>query len=254
MTDGKVAIVTGGNSGIGKAIVLAMAGQGARVVIDYVADPEAAESLVDQAAEAGGQAISVQADVSKLTDLERLISRTVDAFGRLDVMINNAGVETRQSLLQTEEDDYDQVMTVNMKGAFFGSQLAARQMIAQGQGGTIINISSIHEERPMAGNIAYCCSKGAMRMLTRTAGVELAEHGIRVVGVGPGAVATPINAETMKDQEKMAELKSSIPLGAMAQPEEIAALVAWLASDEADYVTATTFYVDGGLMQSSLGL
>lgn len=254
MTDGKVAIVTGGNSGIGKAIVLALAGQGARVVIDYVADPEAAESLVDQAAEAGGQAISVQADVSKLTDLERLISRTVDAFGRLDVMINNAGVETRQSLLQTEEDDYDQVMTVNMKGAFFGSQLAARQMIAQGQGGTIINISSIHEERPMAGNIAYCCSKGAMRMLTRTAGVELAEHGIRVVGVGPGAVATPINAETMKDQEKMAELKSSIPLGAMAQPEEIAALVAWLASDEADYVTATTFYVDGGLMQSSLGL
>ncbi|MGA9533641.1 MAG: glucose 1-dehydrogenase [Anaerolineales bacterium] len=254
MSKGKVAIVTGGNSGIGKAIVLALAAGGAKIVIDYVASPEAANSLVEKVEEAGGQAVSVEADVRKVEDIRKLIGTAIESFGRLDVMVNNAGIESRQSLLETEESDYDRVMEVNAKGAFFGTQLAAKQMIEQGGGGTIINISSVHEERPMPGNIAYCCSKGAMRMLTRTAGVELAGNGIRVVGVGPGAVATPINEDTMDDQQKMARLRASIPLGTMAQPEQVAKLVAWLASDEADYITATTYFVDGGMLQASPGL
>ena len=197
--EGKVAIVTGGNSGIGKAIVLALAGAGANVVIDYVANEEATEELERQIAELGEKAIGVEADVSKVEDLQRLIKAAVDAFGRLDVMVNNAGIETRTSVLDTTEAQYDKVLDINLKSAFFGTQLAAKQMIAQGTGGRIINISSVHEDWPMPANTPYCLSKGGMRMLTRTAGVELAPHGINVVGVGPGAVDTPINAETEAD-------------------------------------------------------
>ena len=170
---GKVAIVTGGNSGIGKAVVLALAEQGANIVIDYVANPEATEDLEKQVAALGDKAIGVQADVSKVADLEMLIAKTVEAFGRLDIMVNNAGIETRTSILDTTEDQYERVMDINLKSAFFGTQIAAKQMIAQGTGGRIINMTSVHEDWPMPGNTAYCLSKGGMRMLTRTAGVEL---------------------------------------------------------------------------------
>jgi glucose 1-dehydrogenase len=251
---GKVAIVTGGNSGIGKAIVLALAEAGANIVIDYVADEEATEELEKKVAALGDKSIGVEADVSKVKDLERLIKSAVDTFGRLDVMVNNAGIETRSGILDTTEHDYEKVMAVNLKSAFFGTQLAAKQMIAQGGGGRIINISSVHEDWPMPGNIPYCLSKGGMRMLTRTAGVTLGPHGVSVVGVGPGAVATPINTSTMDDPEKMATLDAAIPLGRMAQPEEIGHVVAFLAGDGASYVTGTTIFVDGGIMHSSPGL
>jgi glucose 1-dehydrogenase len=251
---GKVAIVTGGNSGIGKAIVLELAKKGAKVAINYVANPEAAEELVKQIAATGGEAIAVKADVSQVAELQALVDSAVKAFGRLDVMVNNAGVETRTSLLDTTEPQYDKVLDVNLKGAFFGTQIAARQMINQGGGGRIINISSVHEDWPMPGNIAYCLSKGGMRMLTRTAGVELAPHGIHVVGVGPGAVATPINTSTMQNPTLLKKLNDAIPLGRIARPEEIAGVVAFLAEDGASYMTATTVFADGGLMQSSPGL
>jgi len=250
----KVAIVTGGNSGIGKAIVLQLARQGANIVIDYVSHREATEELEKQVALLGDQAIGVQADVSKVADLERLIAAAVKAFGRLDIMVNNAGIESRTSVLETTEQQYEKVLQVNLKSAFFGTQLAARQMIKQGGGGRIINITSVHEDWPMPGNAPYCLSKGGMRMLTRTAGVELAPHNILVVGVGPGAVATPINLSTMQDPAKMATLDSAIPLGRMAQPEEIGSVVGLLAGAEASYITATTVFADGGLMQSSPGL
>ena len=237
---GKTAIVTGGNTGIGKGIVLALAEEGANVCIDYVAQPEATEELERRVAALGDQAIGVDADVSKVSDLQMLIDETVKAFGRLDVMVNNAGVETRTSILDTPEDKYDFVMNVNLKSAFFGTQLAAKQMIKQGEGGRIINITSVHEDWPMPGNTPYCLSKGGMRMLTRTAGVELAPHNILVVGVGPGAVATPINLSTMNDPALLKKLDSAIPLGRMARPEEIASVVAFLASDGASYLTATT--------------
>jgi len=251
---GKSAIVTGGNSGIGKAIVLQLAEQGANVAVDYVSHPEATEELEKRIAALGDRAIGVEADVSKIADLQRLIDATVKAFGRLDIMVNNAGIETRTSLLDTTEEQYEAVMRVNLKSAFFGTQLAARQMIKQGGGGHIINITSVHEDWPMPGNIAYCLSKGGMRMLTRTAGVELAPHNILVVGVGPGAVATPINRATMANPAEMARLDAAIPLGRMAQPSEIANVVSLLATDEASYITATTVFADGGLMQSSPGL
>ena len=170
---GKVAIVTGGNSGIGMAIVLELAKQGANIVIDYVAHPEATEALEKQVGALGDQAIGVQADVSKVADLQKLINAAVAEFGRVDIMVNNAGVETRTSVLDTTEAQYEKVLAINLKSAFFGTQLAAQQMIKQGGGGRIINISSVHEDWPMPGNTAYCLSKGGMRMLTRTAGVEL---------------------------------------------------------------------------------
>jgi glucose 1-dehydrogenase len=251
---GKVAVVTGGNSGIGKAIALELARQGARLVIDYVAHPEATEALEKQVAALGDQSVGVDADVSKVADLQRLIDTAVQKFGRLDVMVNNAGVETRTSVLDTTEEQYERVLRINLKSAFFGTQLAARQMIKQGGGGRVINITSVHEDWPMPGNAPYCLSKGGMRMLTRTAGVELAPHNVLVVGVGPGAVATPINLSTMKDPALMKKLDAAIPLGRMARPEEIAAVVAFLAGDGASYLTATTIFADGGMMQNSPGL
>jgi glucose 1-dehydrogenase len=251
---GKVAIVTGGNSGIGMAIVLELARQGASVVIDYVAHPEATEALEKQLAALGEQAIGVDADVSKVADLQKLVDAAVAKFGRLDVMVNNAGVETRTSVLDTTEQQYEKVLDVNLKSAFFGTQVAAKQMIKQGSGGRIINITSVHEDWPMPGNTAYCLSKGGMRMLTRTAGLELAPHKILVTGVGPGAVATPINTSTMNDPTLLKKLDDAIPLGRMAQPSEIASVVAFLASDAASYITATTIFADGGIMQSSPGL
>ncbi len=250
----KVAIVTGGNTGIGQAIVLELAKQGANIVIDYVAHPEATEALEREVAGLGDQCIGVEADVSQIADLKKLVDAAVGKFGHLDVMVNNAGIETRTSVLDTTEDQYDAVMNINLKSAFFGTQLAAQQMIKQGNGGRIVNVTSVHEDWPMPGNTAYCLSKGGMRMLTRTAGVELAPHNILIVGVGPGAVATPINTSTMDNPALLKKLDSAIPLGRMAQPQEIASVVAFLAGDGASYLTATTIIADGGLMQSSPGL
>ena len=251
---GKVAVVTGGNSGIGKAIALGLARAGAQVVIDYVAHPEATEALVQEIAGLGGKAIGVEADVGRVDGVESLLGAAVEQFGRLDIMVNNAGIETRRSVLDATEDEYDRTLAINLKGAFFGTQLAARRMIAQGGGGVIVNISSVHEDWPMPGNIAYCVSKGGMRMLTRTAGVELAPHKIRVVGIGPGAVGTPMNLILTQQPALLAKLNAAIPLGRVAMPEEIAAIVVFVAGDGASYLTATTVFADGGIMQGSVGL
>jgi len=252
--EGKVAIVTGGNSGIGRAIALALAAEGANIVIDYVADPSSTVEVERQIAALGNRALGVEADVSKVADLQKLVDGAVSRMGRLDIMVNNAGVETRSSILDTTEEQYEKVLDINLKSAFFGTQLAAKQMIAQGGGGRIINITSVHEDWPMPGNTAYCLSKGGMRMLTRTAGVELGPYGVTVVGVGPGAVETPINVSTMQDPAKMKTLDAAIPLARMAKPEEIASVVVFLAGDGASYLTATTVFADGGIMHSSPGL
>lgn len=251
---GKTAIVTGGNSGIGESIVMELAKQGANIVIDYLVHPEVTKELIKQISTFDKQVIGVEADVSKIDELQKLVDAAVQKFQRLDIMINNAGVETRTSILDTTEAQYEKVLNINLKSAFFGTQIAAKQMIKQGGGGRIINVSSIHEDWPMPGNIAYCLSKGGIRMLTRTAALELAKHNIQVVGVAPGAVATPINRVTMKDPSLMQRLDAAIPLGRMAEPEEIAGVVAFLASPTASYVTATTIIVDGGMMQQSPGL
>ncbi len=252
--DGKVAIVTGGNSGIGKSIAELLASRGAKVVIDYRHHPEETDAMIAAIKSGGGEGCGVQADISKLDDLQRMISTAVETYGKIDVLVNNAGLETRTSILDTTPDQYDMVMDVNLRGAFFATQYVAKQMITQGNGGRIINISSVHEDWPMPGNTAYCLAKGGMRMMTRTAGLELAAHGITMVNVGPGAVATPINDSTMNNPELLAKLNAAIPLGRMAQPDEIASVVAFLASDFASYITATTVFADGGIMQSSPGL
>ncbi len=252
--DNKVAIVTGSDSGIGRAIAIELARQGAAVTIDYHKNAAAAEATKKEIVDAGGRAQVIQADVSSVADIQQLVDETVAAFGRLDILVNNAGMETRTSTLETTEHEFDLVIAIDLKSAFFGVQLAARQMIKQGGGGRIINISSIHEDWPMPGNSPYCLAKGGVRMLTRTAGVELAAHGITVVGVAPGAVHTPIDAATLADPAQKAKLEGAIPLGRVAEPAEIASLVAFLASDQASYGTATTYVVDGGMMQASVGL
>ncbi|MFD1722025.1 SDR family NAD(P)-dependent oxidoreductase [Amnibacterium endophyticum] len=252
--DGKSVVVTGGNSGIGKAIVLAMAAEGASVVVDWVAHEDQTEQLLQQVRDAGGKAVGVEADISKADDLHRMMQKAVDEFGRLDVLVNNAGIETRQSLLDTTEEDYDKVMAINMKSAFFASQAAAKRFIDQGDGGLILNISSVHEDWPMPGNIAYCVSKGGMRMLTRTAGVELGPHGVRMVNIAPGAVDTPINESTTSNKDKLGKLQDAIPLRKLAKPDDIADVVVFLASGRSSYMTSTTVVVDGGIMQGSVGL
>ena len=251
---GKSIVVTGGNSGIGKAIVLAAAAEGANVVVDYHMHPDYTAEVIAAARGSGGGAVGVDADVSRTEDLHRIIRTAVENFGRLDVLVSNAGIETRTSLLETSEADFDKVLAVNLKSAFFGARFAAEQFIAQGGGGLILTISSTHEDWPMPGNIAYCVSKGGAKMLTRTAGVELGSHGIRFVNIAPGAVSTPINAVTEMDPELLGRLNQAIPLGRIARPAEIANVVVFLASDKAGYLNATTVTVDGGLSQSSVGL
>lgn len=254
LLEGKNMIVTGGNSGIGEAIVLAAAEAGANVVIDYIKDAEETESLISHVESLGVKAVGVKADVSKVGDIQKMIDAAVSSFGQLDVLVNNAGIETRTSILDTTEEQYDRIMDINIKSAFFGTQLAAKQFIAQKSAGVVVNMSSVHEDWPMPGNVAYCVSKGGTRMLARTAGVELGERGIRVLNVAPGAVETPINQSTIEDPKKLKQLNAAIPLGRMAKPAEIADLVIYLASGNAGYMTATTVFADGGIMQGSVGL
>ncbi|RDV43879.1 glucose-1-dehydrogenase [Leifsonia sp. ku-ls] len=251
---GKSVVVTGGNSGIGAAIVRSLAREGASVVIDYFSHPEDAADLVQEITRAGGRAIGVEADVTTSAGIDKLIGAAVDEFGRLDAFVNNAGIETRHSLLELDEATFEKVTAVNLKSAVFGTQRAAKRFLEQGTGGVVVNVSSVHEDWPMPGNLAYCVSKGGMRMLTRTAGVELGPQGVRVVSVAPGAVNTPINAATMKDDALRQKLENSIPLRQVAEPSEIGDVVAFVISDAARYMTATTVFVDGGIMHGSVGL
>lgn len=251
---GKSVVVTGGNSGIGAAIVRSLAAAGAAVVIDYVSRPEDAADLVKDIVAAGGRAIGAEADVTTTAGIDKLIGTAVDEFGQLDAFVNNAGMELRHSLLEVDEETFAKVMAVNLTSAVFGTQRAAKRFIQQGTGGVVVNVSSVHEDWPMPGNLSYCVSKGGMRMLTRTAGVELGPQGVRVVSVAPGAVDTPINAATMKDDALRQKLENSIPLRTVAEPSEIGDVVAFVVSDAAKYMTATTVFVDGGIMHGSVGL
>jgi len=244
----KVAIVTGGSLGIGAGIVRRLARDGARVVLDYHTHRAAADAIAQEIEAHGGKVVVVQADVSCVSGVQCLVDETVKVFGRLDILVNNAGIEEPTPFADVTEASFDRQIAVDLKGPYFAAQAVARQMIAQGGGGCIINISSVHEDLPMVGNAVYCAAKGGLRMLTRTLAPELAQHNIRIVNVGPGAVATPINKATLDDPQKRAALLSEIPLHRLAQPEDVANAVAWLASDEASYVTGTTLFVDGGLM------
>jgi glucose 1-dehydrogenase len=249
--EGKVAIVTGAATGIGKGIATRFAAEGSSVVIDYVGSPDVAEETAKALRDAGGKVETVKADVSKEDDVARLISETVRLFGQLDIFVNNAGIETKRPFLEMPFDIWQKVIAVNLTGPWLCCQHAARQMVAQGHGGRIINISSVHEDLPMPTNAPYCASKGGLRMLMRTICVELAPYGITVNNIGPGAIDTPMDADLKKDPVLMKTLLDEIPIGRMGRPEEIAGLACYLASDEAAYMTGSTLFMDGGMLRNS---
>ena len=249
--ENKVAIVTGAGTGIGRAIALRFAQEGAAVVIDYVGRPDNAAEVVQQIVTAGGKALAVEADVSQPAQVQSLIDQAVQKFDRLDVLVNNAGVETKIPFLEIPLDVWSRTIAIDLTGPFLCAQAAAKRMVGQGGGGRIINISSVHEDIPMPTNSAYCAAKGGLRMLMRTICVELAPHGITVNNIGPGAIDTPMDAPLKAHPEMMKALLAEIPIGRMGKPEEIAGLATYLASDEAGYVTGSTYFIDGGMLRQS---
>ena len=248
---GKVAIVTGAATGIGRAIAKRFVQEGAAVVVDYVGKPDAAEELVKEMAASGGKGLAIQADVSQPDQVENLLAATMKAFGRLDIVVNNAGVEKKAAFVDYPVEELHKILNINLIGPFLVAQAAARQMISQGEGGRIINISSVHEDLPMPTNAAYCASKGGLRMLARTIAVELAKDKITVNNIGPGAVYTPIDADIEGKPEMEKALMAEIPLNRWGKPEEIAGLAVFLASDEAGYITGSTYFIDGGMLRQS---
>jgi glucose 1-dehydrogenase len=247
---GRVAIVTGASSGIGQGIAKRLGCEGARVIVDYVGTPEGAEETERAIEQAGGQGAIVQADVTREEDICKLVDTAWSQFGSADILVNNAGMEKKSDFCDTTEADYDNVMAVNLRGAFFLSQAFVRRLRDAKKPGRIINISSVHEDMVFPGFATYCCSKGGMRMLMRDLAVELGPLGITVNNVAPGAIVTPINKSLLEDKPKLNALLANIPLGRMGTPEDVAGLVAFLASDDASYITGSTFVVDGGLMRN----
>lgn len=246
----KVAIITGSASGIGQAIAEAMAREGAAVTIDYVGKVGPEETMAKVKA-VGGRSIAVAADVSDPNQSGDLIAKTVQAFGKLDILVNNAGIEFKRPFVDFPLDLWQKIMAVDLTGPFLCAQAAARQMIKQGGGGRIINISSIHEDLPMPTNAPYCAAKGGLRMLMRTIAVELAPQKITVNNIGPGAIFTPIDAEIEANAELEKQLMAEIPLGRWGKPEEVATLAVFLASDDAAYITGSTYFVDGGMLRQA---
>jgi glucose 1-dehydrogenase len=244
----KVVVITGAATGIGKAIAVAMAREGAAVVIDYIGEPDTPTDALAHVESVGGKAIAVHADISDPDQVGNLISETITTFGRLDILVNNAGYQKFMPFLETPLDVWRKVIATDLTGAWLCCQAAAKQMAAQGDGGRIINISSVHEDLPAVRNAPYCAAKGGLRMLMRTLAVELAPHGITVNNIGPGAIATPMTGHLENDPERKANLLERIPARRVGEPEEVAELAVYLASDAAAYVTGSTYFIDGGLL------
>ena len=247
---GKIAVVTGSGSGIGQAIAERLAQDGATLIVDYVTHPEEAQGTVDKIVSAGGKAIMLQADVTSLTDTARLIDDAWQQLGGCDILVNNAGIEKSANFVDVTEADFDSVMDVNFKGAFFLTQAFVRKLVAAKRPGRVINISSVHEDMVFPHFSTYCASKGAMRMLMRDLCVELGPLGITVNNIAPGAINTPINASLLADKPKLDALLANIPLGRLGKPEEVAGVAAFLASDDGAYVTGSTYFLDGGLIRN----
>lgn len=247
--EGKVALVTGASSGIGCGIARRFAAEGAHVAVNYL--PGGTREAESQALVAAlpTPGLAVPGDVSRRADVERMVADTVSRFGRLDIAVNNAGIEIRKPFLECSDEEWSRVLSVNLFGAFLVSQVAARRMVEQGGGGKLINVSSVHEDIPFPEYTAYCASKGGMRMLMRNLAMELAPHRINVNNIAPGAIATPINQAVLDNPKAREGAVGEIPWGRFGTPEEVAAVAVFLASSESEYVTASTYYVDGGLTQ-----
>ena len=242
-----VALITGSSKGIGRGIAERFAREGADVVINYNSDPKGAEEAVREAERHGVRAAAIQADLGTVAGVRSLVAQSIERMGRLDVLVNNAGVEKHAPFWDVTEADYDKVLNVNLKGVFFTTQAFVAHLRATGRGGRVVNISSVHEELPFPNFAAYCASKGGLKMLTRNLAVELGSLEITINSIAPGAIATPINTALLNDPAKLRSLTKQIPLGRLGQPEDVAGLAVFLASDEARYVTGATYVVDGGL-------
>jgi len=245
--DGKRALVTGGNSGIGEAIVLALAEAGAQVVINYVVHAETAQALVERIENQHGKALAIEADVSDPAAIAMLYRNIDAAWGGIDILINNAGIDgVRANAWEADLEDWRKVIDINLLGAFYSTREALKRMVPQ-KSGVIVNLSSVHEEIAWSGYSAYTCSKAAVGMLTKTLAQEAAPHGVRVLSVAPGAIRTPINRAVWNDPQNLQDLLEKIPLNRIGEPDEIARMVVVLVSEAASYITGRTVFVDGGM-------
>ena len=246
----RIAVITGSSSGIGQAIAERFAREGARVVVDYVGHSKGADQTLQSIQKAGGQAVICQADVTKLDDIRRLIDCAYTNFGGCDILVNNAGMEKKADFWDATEEDYDKVLAVNLKGPFFLTQYFVQKLLAANKPGRVVNISSVHEDMVFPGFATYCASKGAMRMLMRDLAVELGPKNITVNNIAPGAINTPINTSLLADKPELNALLKNIPLGRLGTTDDVSSLALFLASDEAAYITGSTYVVDGGLLRN----
>ncbi|MGB2953720.1 MAG: glucose 1-dehydrogenase [Gaiellaceae bacterium] len=248
LLEGRKAIVTGASSGIGKATAIRLGAEGASVCVNYFSERERgdAEAVVSAIERAGAKAFAVQADVGEESAVERMVGQAAKQLGGVDLLVNNAGIEKQVGLLEMSLEAWGAVLRTNLTGSFLCLREAGKLMAAA-DGGTIVNISSVHEFIPWPGFAHYCASKGGLKLLMETAAREFAGKGIRVLNIAPGAIVTPINKFVLDDPEAEHAVEEEIPLGRMGNPDEIAAAVAWLASEQASYVTGTTMVVDGGM-------
>lgn len=244
---GKVAVVTGGSKGIGTSIAERFGKEGMNVVINYHSDAVGAQNAVDLVKAAGGDAVALQADIGDEKGAQSLVDKAVEAFGDLDVWVNNAGMENRHATDELPLKDWEKVINVNLTGVFLGTQAALKYFKKNNKKGNIINTSSVHEKIPWPTFAHYAASKGGVGMFTKTVALEYADRNIRVNSIGPGAINTPINAEKFSDPVQKQTTIDMIPMGRIGDPEEVGAAAAWLASDESSYVTGVTLYVDGGM-------
>jgi glucose 1-dehydrogenase len=246
--DGKRALVTGGNSGIGRAIAIAFAQSGARVAVNYVAAPAKADEVVAEIRGAGGEAIAVMADVSDAAQVAAMFARIDQEWGGLDILVSNAGIDGGAALAwEADPAKWRRVLDINLVGAFLCAREALRRMTTQ-KSGVLLAVTSVHELIPWTGFSAYTASKAGLSMLIKTLAQEAASFGVRAIALGPGAIKTPINAGVWNDPKRYADLLEKIPLRRMGTPEEIAAMAVFLVSDRAGYVTGTTVFVDGGML------
>ena len=241
-------MVTGSAQGIGLAVAERLAQEGAHIALHVRKEDERSAHAQQRIAATGRRCEVFSGDLSDVPRMQALVAEAGAAFGRLDVLVNNGGLELRADFLDTTEADYDTVLDVNLKGAFFTAQAFARQLRDAGRPGRIIHMSSVHEDLPFPHFTSYCASKGGLRMLMRNMAIELAPLGITVNNVAPGAIRTPINDALMQQPAKLAALKGQIPLGRLGEPPDVAGAVAFLASPDAAYITGATLVVDGGLL------
>jgi glucose 1-dehydrogenase len=245
--ENKIALITGSSQGIGAACALRLAKDGCDIILNGHKFDERGEKLITEIQDMGRKATFLKADLSKAKEATKLITDAVAAFGHLDILVNNAGVEKKASFWDVTEEDYDLIMNTNLKGVFFSTQSFVNYCRTSKVAGTVINMSSVHEEIAFPHFAAYCASKGGLKMLTRNLASELAQFNIRINNVAPGAVSTPINQDLLSNKEQLEKVLQNIPLKRMGKVEDVAAIVAFLASDDAAYVTGSTYFVDGGL-------